>query len=69
MKNIPSGSGMGTCGLVGPIGVYTAMEGGAGMWTAILFVCFLLPAVLTWIFGEILRRTGWIKEGDLKLEL
>ena len=45
------------------------MEGGAGMWTAILFVCFLLPAVLTWIFGEILRRTGWIKEGDLKLEL
>ncbi len=69
MENIPSGSGMGTCGLVGPIGVYTAMGGGAGMWTAILFVCFLLPAVLTWIFGGILRRTGWIKEGDLKLEL
>ncbi len=69
MKNIPAGSGMGICGLVGPIGVYTAMDGGARMWTGILLVCFLLPAILTWIFGKILRRIGWIHEGDLKLEL
>ena len=47
MKNIETASGMGTCGLVGPIGIYTAMGGGARMWTGILFVCFLLPAVLT----------------------
>ena len=69
MENIPTGSGMGTCGLVGPIGVYTAMGGGANMWLGILMVCFVLPAVLTFIFGEVLRRMGWIKEGDLKLDL
>lgn len=69
MENIPAGAGMGTCGLVGPIGVYTAMGGGEGMWTGILLVCFVLPAILTLIFGEALRRLGWIKDGDLKLEL
>ena len=61
MENIPAGSGMGTCGMVGPIGVYTAMGGGASMWLGILLVCFLLPAVLTWIFGEILRKLQWIR--------
>ena len=69
MENIPTGSGMGTCGLVGPIGVFTAMGGGANMWLGILMVCFVLPAVLTFIFGEILRKIGWIKPGDLKLDL
>ena len=69
LENIPAGSGMGTCGLVGPIGVYTAMGGGTSMWMGILLVCFLLPAVLTFVFGEVLRRMGWIKDGDLKLDL
>jgi len=69
MQNIPAGAGMGTCGLVGPIGVYTAMGGGGKMWLGILLVCFILPAILTWIFGELLRKTGWIKENDLKLDL
>lgn len=70
LENIAAGSGMGTCGLVGPIGIYTAMpEGGANMWLGIAFVCFLLPAVLTLAFGEIFRRIGWIREGDLKLDL
>ena len=69
MKNIETASGMGTCGLVGPIGVYTAMGGGARMWIGILLVCFLLPAVLTLVFGEFLRKAGWIREGDLKLDL
>lgn len=69
MENIPTGAGMGTCGLVGPIGVYTAMGGGANMWMGIILVCFVLPAVLTWMFGEVLRKMGWIKDGDLKLEL
>ena len=69
LENIPEGSGMGTCGLVGPIGIFTAMEGGANMWLGILLVCFLLPAILTWIFGEISRKLGWIREGDLKLDL
>ena len=70
LENIPAGAGMGTCGLVGPIGVYTAMDGGGtSMWLGILLVCFLLPAVLTFVFGEALRKMGWIKEGDLKLDL
>ncbi|MCI8950498.1 MAG: PTS sugar transporter subunit IIC [Lachnospiraceae bacterium] len=69
MTCIHTASGMGTCGLVGPIGVYTSMGGGSKMWLGILFVCFLLPAVLTWILGEGLRRIGWIKTGDLKLDL
>lgn len=69
LENIPAGSGMGTCGLVGPIGVYTAMDGSANMWLGILLVCFVLPALLTWILGEILRKMNWIKDGDLKLDL
>ena len=69
MENIPAGAGMGTCGLVGPIGVYTAMGGGSQMWLGILLVCFVLPAVLTFFFGEILRKMGWIQFGDLKLDL
>ena len=69
LENIPIGSGMGTCGLVGPIGIYTAMpEGGMNMWFGMLLVCFVLPALLSWIFGMILRKIGWIKEGDLKIE-
>lgn len=69
MENIPAGSGMGTCGLVGPIGVYTAMGGGAFMWLGVLLVCLVLPAILTFIFGQVLRNIGWIKDGDLKLDL
>ena len=71
-------SGMGTCGLVGPIGVYTgwlddvAAGSMAGItafdWLGLALVCFVLPAVLTWVFCEVLRRVGWIGEGDLKLE-
>ena len=69
LENIPIGSGMGTCGLVGPIGIYTAMpEGGMNMWIGMGLVCFVLPAVLTWVFGLILRKIGWIKEGDLKID-
>lgn len=69
LENIAAGSGMGTCGLVGPIGIYTAMDGGANMWLGILLICFVLPAILTWVFGEVLRKIGWIQLGDLKLDL
>ena len=70
-------SGMGTCGLVGQIGVYTGwvndVASGAkaaitGMdWVGLILICFVLPAVLSLIFCEIERKLGWIKEGDLKL--
>ena len=69
MTNIHTAAGMGTCGLVGPIGIYTSMDGGAKMWLGILLICFVLPALLTAVFGEILRKIGWIKEGDLTLKL
>lgn len=72
-------SGMGTCGLVGQIGVYTGWVGdvAAGLkpaitafdWLGLLLVCFILPAVLTWAIGLVLRRWGWIGQGDLKLDL
>ena len=68
LENVPIGAGMGTCGLVGPFGIITAMpEGGTKMWLGILLVCFILPAILTWIFGEIFRKLNWIKEGDLNI--
>lgn len=70
MENIAAGAGMGTCGLVGPIGVYTAMtEGGVSMWLGIILICFVLPAVITYILGEVCRKIGWIQDGDLKLNV
>ncbi|MBO4510675.1 MAG: PTS sugar transporter subunit IIC, partial [Lachnospiraceae bacterium] len=35
--------------------------------TGLILISFVLPAVLTWVFGLILRKIGWIKENDLKL--
>ena len=72
-------SGMGTCGLVGQIGVYTgwvadvASGAKAGItafdWAGLLLVSFVLPAVLCAVLGALFRKKGWIKDGDLKLDL
>ena len=79
MNGSPVSSGMGTCGFVGQIGVYTGWlndivagtkDAITGMdWIGMLLVCFVLPAILSWVFCEILRKMGWIKDGDLKLDL
>ena len=61
-------AGMGTCGLVGPIGVIDAGDGSAKMWIGILMICIVLPAILSLIFSEIMRKFGWIKKDDMKLE-
>lgn len=71
-------SGMGTCGLVGQIGVYTGWlnDIAAGTkaailpmdWVGLILICFVLPAVLTLLFAFFLRKWGWIKDGDLKLD-
>jgi len=71
-------SGMGTCGLVGQIGVYSGWlnqisEGTrtaitAFDWVGLILICFVLPAILSEIFCLILRKIGWIGENDLKLE-
>ena len=77
MNGAPVSSGMGTCGLVGQIGVYSGWvkdvaEGTKAAitpmdWIGLALICFVLPAVLSWAFGLILRKIGWIKENDLKL--
>ena len=79
--NDPSGgvaSGMGTCGMVGPIGVYAGWVSDVALgvkdaitamdWMAMALICFLLPSLLSWMFGLVCRRIGWIREGDLKLD-
>lgn len=75
-------SGMGTCGLVGPIGVVTgwfnpseaalnagqvAISPSAMDWIGMLLVCIVLPAILSWVISEFMRKKGWIKEGDYAL--
>ena len=79
MNGAPVSSGMGTCGFVGQIGVYTGwisdIAAGAKAaitpmdWAGLLLICFVLPAILSYIFCEILRKWGWIRENDLKLDL
>ena len=79
--NDPAGgvaSGMGTCGMVGPIGVYAgwvndvatgAKAAITGMdWLAMALICFILPAVLSLFIGLVCRKLGWIREGDLTLD-
>ena len=60
-------AGMGTCGLVGPLGIVSAMGGGTNMWLGILLVCFVLPAALSYVFYYIMKKAGWIRPGDMKL--
>ena len=82
MNGAAINSGMGTCGLCGPIGIWTgwlapsedALAKGAAAitptgvdWLGMILICFVLPALLSWIFCEICRKLGWIKEGDLLL--
>ena len=43
------------------------MDGSCWVWAGLALVCFILPAVLSVLFCELLRKKGWIKEGDLKL--
>ena len=78
MNGTPVSSGMGTCGLVGQIGVYTGwmaeIEAGTRAaitgfdWLGLVLICFVLPAVLSTVFCEIERKLGWVKDGDLKLD-
>ena len=79
MNGAPVSSGMGTCGFVGQIGVYTGWvsDVAAGTktaitamdWVGLVLICFVLPALLSLCFCQILRKIGWIRENDLKLEM
>jgi uncharacterized membrane protein len=66
-------SGMGTSGLVGPIGLYTGwiadgIAPGPFQWVGMLLVCIVLPAAIAWAVSEIMRKAGIIADGDMALE-
>ena len=82
MNGAAINSGMGTCGLCGPIGVITgwlspseeAIAKGASAitpspfdWIGLVLICIVLPAVLAPLINALLRKIGWVKDGDLKL--
>lgn len=78
MNGTPVSSGMGTCGLVGQIGVYTGWVNDIAVgtksaitafdWIGLILISFILPAVISLLVGNLLRKIGWIKENDLKLD-
>ena len=78
MNGAAVNSGMGTCGFCGQIGVYTGWVSdiAAGTktaitaldWIGLVLISFVLPAVLCWLGGKLLRKIGWIREGDLTLQ-
>jgi len=82
MNGAAINSGMGTCGLCGPIGVWTgwlspsaealakgavAVNPGAMDWLGLVMIAVVLPAVLTPLVNGVCRRLGWVKDGDLRL--
>lgn len=70
---LAAASGTGTSGFVTPLGIYSDMisrgEPLGSILLKILVLCFLLPAVITWVVGEGMRKINWIKFGDLKLDI
>ena len=77
MNGAAVSSGMGTCGLVGQIGVYTGwvndVASGAKAaitawdWAGLVLICFVLPAILAPAINMVCRKLGWVKDGDLTL--
>ena len=66
-------AGMGTCGLVGPLGIISEIlvspENPVLQWIGLFLICFILPAILSLAFDLLLRKVNWVKDGDMKLEL
>ncbi len=70
MTNTGVSAGMGTCGIVGPLGVIAESNVSDPMfWVGLVLLCFILPAIVTLLFSEIMRKLGWYNDEDLKLEL
>ncbi len=76
MYGAPINSGMGTCGLLGPIGIILGWFDKANgysepvtalNWIGLVLVCFVLPALLSFVFDLVLRKLGLVKDGDMKL--
>jgi uncharacterized membrane protein len=76
MNGAAISSGMGTCGMVGPIGVISGwfapestITPGALDWVGLLLIAIVLPAILSYLFDVVLRRIDWVKDGDMKLDM
>ena len=77
MNGAPISSGMGTCGLVGQIGVYSGWVSdiAAGTkqaitatdWAGLILICFILPAIIAPLINTLCKKLGWVKPTDLKL--
>ena len=71
MKNNAAGAGMGTSGLVGPIGCWDTMSvttDHALLIAELVGMYFVAPALLSLLIHFVMRRLGWVKDGDLKLQ-
>ncbi|MBE6230672.1 MAG: PTS sugar transporter subunit IIC [Bacteroidales bacterium] len=71
MTNNAAGAGMGTAGFVGPIGCWDTMSetmDHALLIAEIIGLYFVAPAFLSLFFHLIMKRLGWVKDGDMKLQ-
>lgn len=72
MTNSALGAGMGTSGLVGPLAAYADMSAaGAGTWPLIMEITglyFIAPAIISLCIHQAMKKAGWVKKGDMKLE-
>ena len=72
MTSNATGSGMGTAGLVGQIMTWqtmTAVEPPMIVLIKIIVIQIALPAIVTLLISEFMRKKKWIQYGDMKLEL
>lgn len=76
MNGAAISSGMGTCGMVGPIGVISgwfapdsSLNPGVMDWVGLFLIAIALPAIFSLIIDAVLRKSGWVKDGDMKLDL
>ncbi|WLR60866.1 PTS transporter subunit IIC [Guptibacillus hwajinpoensis] len=67
MLNNPSGAGMGTSGFVGQIMTFNVMGAGGNIWSAILLLHFIGPAIISLLISEVMRKKGLIRLGDMKI--
>ena len=71
MDNNAAGAGLGTSGLVGQIMTWQTMSASTSqgiLLLEIILLHFVLPAILTLAISEYMRKKGYIKFGDMKLD-
>ncbi|ASV68649.1 PTS sugar transporter subunit IIC [Cytobacillus sp. FSL W7-1323] len=69
MESIAAGAGMGTSGLVGQIMTFTTMGFNLTVLLKVIVIHFIGPAIISLIISEYMRKKGWIKFGDMKLDM